>query len=599
MTIKHIIVVLAVAAVSFLMSLQGWKTHFSPDRGQDYDLVVPMEEARQFIEGGRIPITSGRASMLASLPPGVSWLLVPGEVIFKDPRLYESVGAGLLFFLTVFGIMLIGKEIFDTETAIAAALLYAMSPIGLHFATSLWPRGHPCFVVWTILLSLLAVRRSNAKLLASGILVYAMGLYFFLEIAPLGVIFPIALSANREIRRPKPSYVLVFVAVVLVWFPWLAEEHKSGFRGALALATNSRLPLADSTHSCSVQPMYDCSSGKSVDIDDTPPPKKSSLREMVKNILFALTWNTNGRSNFSNGFLFEPIVGAVLLSWLTVGCLTIITDRRGGILLGTIIAAGSAIVAVIFDPWIFTRVVSRVGRIDPVSVPIFRTFESEFLCFSLLLLLFVRRQPTQRTAVGQSFVGWAFVAGQLFWTVLDGGTNRRFWWLWPLQCLLIAWGAQLVSGARLRKILLAGLVVIVALNPVLFGHLSSWRKSSWTGADDPMIEMLDVVAGQSTRSTSLSYEGPVQSWVFLINRIDSRYSSDMLFDAYLKLRYGLPNEISCAKGFDKRSVFFILDERRFPGCNCFRHSVPSPESYDQIAQREGVTLYKKRLSSAR
>jgi hypothetical protein len=64
MTPKQIVAVLAAAAASFILSLQGWRSHFSPQRGQDYDMLVAMEEARQFVDGGRIPTTSGRASTL-------------------------------------------------------------------------------------------------------------------------------------------------------------------------------------------------------------------------------------------------------------------------------------------------------------------------------------------------------------------------------------------------------------------------------------------------------------------------------------------------------------------------------------------------------
>ena len=144
-----------------------------------------------------------------------------------EPRLYESIGTATLYVGTLVGIFIwrgAGLE-FD-----ALFWLYALGifSLGLFFARSLWPRGHPFFYVWMVYWTAKWVEQRDAKYLAAGLLTWAVGMYVFMEIAPAFFIIPALWFCYRPPIGARRLIIVGIVAVV-VWFPYIRFEAGRDF----------------------------------------------------------------------------------------------------------------------------------------------------------------------------------------------------------------------------------------------------------------------------------------------------------------------------------------------------------------------------------
>ena len=84
--------VLIVAALSAILALQGWKS-----RVLSFDVVTAINLAQEFIDTGRLPDRGVVTSFGSFTPPGAVWFVLPGMLVFRDPRLFDTPAA-LLFF---------------------------------------------------------------------------------------------------------------------------------------------------------------------------------------------------------------------------------------------------------------------------------------------------------------------------------------------------------------------------------------------------------------------------------------------------------------------------------------------------------------------
>ena len=168
-----------------LITIQGWKS-----RIPFLDLVPPIDDAYSFLRNGQIP-EWGRANSLGSYSPaGTFWLILPGVSFAADPRLFEYIGGTILYLGTLVGVFLLARLFFGISCASLAVVLYGLSELGLYFAGSLWPKGHPFFYVWMLYFASQWVNRSNSRYLTAAIVTWAAGMYVHMELAPAFLILP-------------------------------------------------------------------------------------------------------------------------------------------------------------------------------------------------------------------------------------------------------------------------------------------------------------------------------------------------------------------------------------------------------------------------
>ena len=88
-------------------------------------------------------------------------LCYPGISFAADPRLFENIGGAILYLGTLGGVFLLARLFFGVSCASLAVILYGLSELGLYFAGSLWPKGHPFFYVWMLYFASQWVNRSD------------------------------------------------------------------------------------------------------------------------------------------------------------------------------------------------------------------------------------------------------------------------------------------------------------------------------------------------------------------------------------------------------------------------------------------------------
>src|SRR5262245_50542464 len=99
--------ILLVAAVGVSLAFQGWNS-----RLMNFDHVNFIDGAAKFLSDGVLPDRGDVSSYWAYNTPGTAWLMVPGMLVFHDPRLFESVGSVVLYVGTLVGVFLLARKCF-------------------------------------------------------------------------------------------------------------------------------------------------------------------------------------------------------------------------------------------------------------------------------------------------------------------------------------------------------------------------------------------------------------------------------------------------------------------------------------------------------
>src|SRR5438094_4155738 len=100
--------VLLIATLGVALALQGWRSRI-PDV---QDEILAIDGAHALLAHGRIPYRGGVTNYASYFPPGTTWLIVPGVLVFSDPRLFEVLGSTLLYIGTLVGIFLLARTYF-------------------------------------------------------------------------------------------------------------------------------------------------------------------------------------------------------------------------------------------------------------------------------------------------------------------------------------------------------------------------------------------------------------------------------------------------------------------------------------------------------
>ena len=230
-----VIVVIVISLLAVLLTAQGWRS-----RMLTFDLVPALRQAHALVATGALPEHSDLGSYASFNTPGPAWLMAPSTLLFDDPRLAQYVGAGLLHFLTLLGIFLLGRKYFGTWCGCLAVVLYGLSGQGLWWAGSLWTFGSPDMFIWLVYLASEWATRRDGRFLAAAVAAWALGMYVDLALAPAIAVLPAIWLVYRPPVTLKP--LLAAAAVLLiVWLPYLRFEAGRDFtdlRSQLLLQRN-------------------------------------------------------------------------------------------------------------------------------------------------------------------------------------------------------------------------------------------------------------------------------------------------------------------------------------------------------------------------
>lgn len=225
-----LIFILITASFYRLYRIEDYMT-FLGDEGRDVMIVYK--------------ILHGNLTLLGPTASVGGFFLGPIYYYFMAPFLwlfnYNPVGPAIMvaFFgiATVWLIYKIGKEFFGASVGLAAAGLYAISPLVVIYSRSSWnPNPVPFFSLLALYVVYKAIRSANAKLfILSGFLFGILMQLHYLALF-LGVVIGIYLSTYHYVFSRKNmlsiivrQYVYIFLGFIIGWSPFLAFEIRHGF----------------------------------------------------------------------------------------------------------------------------------------------------------------------------------------------------------------------------------------------------------------------------------------------------------------------------------------------------------------------------------
>lgn len=596
-----IAVVLVVASLSLLISAQGWKSRLLA-----FDLLTYYYSAHEFLESGTLPQHGDTGSYGSYKPPGTAWLMLPGTALLGDPRAAAYLGTGLLHLGTLLGLFLLGRRSFGTWPACLAVFLYGFSSHGLFLAGSLWPNGRPDFFVWFVLFITLWALRRDGRFLAAALTVWGVGMNVDMGIAPALFILPVVWLFYRPPMRLLPLAVAGLV-VLTVWSPYLRLEATRGFadiQSQLFLRNIQPQQVRQSWCDSSLALVtWQAPAGPGV---DRAPATEASGAQPAP-----IGWGTR------LGFLWDKVLSNLTHAVRIPGVPVVLL----ALLLGAILLCS---------------VPGTVGPGPPVAGgPPLRRWQAPLAGLLLVLGLVLygaasglipgaplmpgsglaRKAPQLLVLIGISMLGgpWLLAATRRLmdragidlqptapmrllvislivpWSILvivaEPGKPERFWWVWPLQVLLLAAAVAyflprlrvprpIVSAAQLA------LALLVVLNSFVRGRIESWRADGWSGADPEEVRVIDYVAGriqsQGGSGAAVGYQLFIYPFMAEYHITNPVYRAGAELELMLWYRHQIRNRNQCAEGIAPTDDYRIVQRRPKGGPQAPQHYFDQP-----------------------
>ena len=528
-TAKSVLVVMLVATIGGSLALQGWKS-----RTPALDLLLATEGAQEFVLHQQFPDRGAVASYAAFNPPGGAWLMVPGVFLFTDPRLYEFVGSLSVYIGTLFGIFLLARIYFGMRCATLAVVLYGLSGVGLFVAGSVWDRlALQFFYVWMVYWTVQWVTERNPKYLVAAILTLATGLYVFLEMAPAIFILPIIWIVYRPPVKLQPLFFGGLLILVL-WIPYIRLEFTRNFADLRSLVLREQiLPVNYKNSWCDPRSNF----AQLGNIQHTKYPGSTS-KWSGDNFDYAVEssapcWGASKFCHHCVKFQFPGLCPCpsgwhrtydcgshMPLSTHLVRSLVATTGRiadRFGFWLPRF-ATGMIVLGMVANELIIAKYLSIDGILESTTVSGIRWLQL-FLVLSGLALLMLRK-PAAR--IGKQVVIRMTASNQtaqhsanlkllvpvlslvIPWVILLLMVENlqhlvRFWWLWPIQVVVLAaFVTHIPSTLQMPRVVTwigSFLLILMTLsNPLIHSRVEEWLKDGWSGTDSDKILVAEYLA---------------------------------------------------------------------------------------------------------
>ena len=588
----HWLFVLAIAASGILLANQGWNSRFI-----SFDMLGYIDDAQRFIDHGHIPEKGILTSFASYSPPGITWLFIPGTYAFTDPRIFESIGAGILYTGTLAGLFLLARPAFGLVCAYLTVTLWGLSDLGLRFADTTGARGHPFFYIWMLYLAGLWIGRKDSKYLILAIVVWAVGMYCMMEIAPAIMIIPVVWL---YFRPPLKVSAIIAAGVLsgIIWLPYLRFEVTRGFLDIKSQIARQKILPTDFEKTWCNPGLLPASwvanrglSGSSDNVIDSIPDQPSlalglaAVFSRAKIVLSKLLIANHAQaSRFPGASIFLLVV--TIVTMLVCGASpssapprTLHRNRRS-------IWLKWFGVGLIFCSLAFNELtmafLSPDGALQPSTVLIIRIFQ--LVCFTCALILLTVREtivavisrlwqtssllPSEASnSTGRKFVAIALAVPWLILLLLtEEASPQRFWWLWPLQIMTLA-GAVTYFPNRFnwpRFWVWTGSLVLAFMllsTELLASRLTGWARDGWLGKESDEIRVIDLVArlieSERTETAAIGYSILVSRFMATFNAADLRYKVGADFNVFFKSRHGILNTNDCPEGISPNDNYRI------------------------------------------
>ena len=549
-------IVLLVTIIGMLLTLQGWKS-----RSPAFDMLTYFNSAEHLLKTGT-PARYGDVSSYGSFsPPGTTWLMTPGMLLFHDPRLYENFGSTLLHLGTLLGVFLLARRSFGMTCAYLSVILYGLSGLGLSFAGSLWPIGHPFFYVWLAYFAVRWVTCRDAKYLAAAMATWTVGMYVDMAITPAVLILPALWLIYRPPLFSKLHLIAAAVTLAL-WYPYLQFEMERGLADLKSLFLRHNIVPANYKEAwCDPNLTLEYLTSSSM----PSPSGSNTLQEAQSKELTVLDrLLRRGRRVVVNFNEVAPSPGVSLL-------LTVLALSSLGVLS-------------------VTALVSRVCRFVTRQ----RMIPGSMTAKSSLSHAVIALQEIGNKIETELFVLSLVVPWLTLLIVAELGNQGRFSWLWPLQAIaLSAFITNIMARLRmpssllwLSYLVLTGALVIPPFHSheyatVAQPRVKQWLRNGWAGSDAQEVQVVDYVANRlrsdGIQRTAIGYQIFIYEFMAKYNIIDSQYKVGADFDLLFKFRHGIANTDRCAEGVSSHDEYRIVQTRPKSGEEQPRHYFQVPQ----------------------
>jgi len=605
-----------IAAGSALLALQGWGGRLT-----GFDLVPHAREAALFLKTGLIPTHGCLSSMGSYIPPGTSWLIVPGQLLFADPRLETVPGALLLHLAAIAGVYALARWCWTRSVGLWAALLFAFSPTALKMAVGLWPRFPMAASVWFAFFMARWAYDRKPACLAAALLVLVLGLYVHMEGLLLVGVIPLVWILFRPPVFSR--WLLVAVGLgFLIWLPYLAFErdrHYVDLKSQVDVQTLFYTPdTLARVNAMAVKhglPQLDLPQTGAV---ERRLPWKARVLDAGNTLALRIAgaFQSLGTpfSPYGLGNAVALTASMALLLFLLATLLPALhplsvfidkwvalpLDFRGrdkarhftleghapswpslvGIL--TLLAACCA------NEWVLAKMVSSHGHMEDYTKNTIRLFQGVLACAGCVLIfrrsitaiffLGVNRPLSRATPLAVLLLA---VWGAMAWLV-GSSIPYRFWFLWPLQVVSLAglviaasqaltrWfsprpdadlGSHRPRERLVRSAAVATLVVLTFYSPPLRDRLKSWNCAGWQGAsgDVAALQLLaQTIKREGLSSASIGYQMTFSPFMAYFRAIDQGYKVGSDYDWYLEAAHGIRNINTSPSGLSEEDQFRLV-----------------------------------------
>jgi hypothetical protein len=605
-TTYGVLVVLIVSSLASVLTTQGWRS-----RIPTFDLVPTLREVHALLATGALPEHDHIGSYGAFDTPGPAWLMLPSTLLFHDPRLSEYVGAGLLHFLTLLGVFLLGRKYFGTWCGCLAVVLYGLSAQGLWWAGSLWTLSSPYMFIWLVYLASEWVTRRDGRFLAAAVGAYALGMYVDIETAPAIAMLPAIWLLYRPPVTLKP--LLAAAAVLLiVWFPYLRFEAgrnfvdlRSQFLFENILPTNVSRSWCDPTRKLKAWPVNARATALSAPAGAATEHPVSAATRPSESPLVRLE---NGLENNFRDRLLGNFLVTRLSAQDAIGIVLLLSVLAGLVLLGVTgsvpraqhsdqdarvtqkdryrtwprpmsrVAVGAVVLALgtwfIFRQLVFSGALPNLVRgavaillLGGVALILLKFIEitDRVLKRSGVHIQSEEQARRRRLIVVALVVPWLLLFG-----VAEPGVPERFLFLLPLQVLVLAAFVTVLlprlGMPRPAVWLVQGLLVLVFLwNPFLISRVDSWRAGGWSGHDASAVRAVDYIAADLHKGgrdrASIGYRLFIYPFMVDYHIVSSYYKAGADFDVLFVYQHGIENTDKCAEGVSPSDDYRIVETR--------------------------------------
>jgi hypothetical protein len=602
--------IVAITLAAGLLMYSGWRDASPFDSP---DIRAHQANAIDLVRHGVIPYRGQGLSYSGWGPPGTSYLMVPGVLLMSDPRLAEVPGALLLHFGTLLFLFLIVRNWLGRGAAWAAVALAGLLPFT---GPTLWPNGHPFFVVGMLYFLIRWVRGRSPHAFSFALLMAGLGMYVYFTIAP--ALVALALIALIY-RRPLSwrSLTAVSAALIIVWWPYLHFESGRGFVDIGNMLLRKDLTV---TQNPSAAPVYCYAS----------LPGETDFRNMVYLPWTGMTdpnrviYPGTGRvaqgelqtctllnkldRNFDSGYflLGDPAwpTGLLFGIYLTGFWLLLFSGLRGvkkisevwnkiravpawKFLLAGVI--GTGLIFLLIRPAVIGTLL--VG--DPDWNQPARLLLAQISAYGILLwdsaavgLLLASRWEgiSAEAGVAAAMIG---ACGLLLFALSEIERSWRFWWFWPLQCIAVVAAVEgMIRGWKpSRWIIFAAWILAIGL---FFPYRSAIEETDsilrygYGGPESGQIQALQLLADDAGKNPGKQISIGVTRY-HAENEITLAWG---WLEFGLRYLYPAPNAVASdpAPGDDYRVVEFL-------GADKDNHPVGCPwTGYDLIWESRGYAI---------